>query len=66
MGIDEALTLIEYALKQKTEELVFQRWISDIHFQQMGFDEFKNSMKPVRIKDEKEILEDVESILSLF
>jgi hypothetical protein len=48
------------------EELLFQRWISDARFQQMSFNDFKNSMKPMAIRDEKEILEDVESILSLF
>jgi len=32
----------------------------------MGFDEFKNSMKPLIIKSEKEILGDVEEILTLF
>ena len=65
MEIDEALLLIEYALKQRTEELLYQRWIGKLQFE-MSFEEFKEKLKPIRIKKEEEILEDVENILSLF
>ena len=65
MEVDEALSLIEYALGQRTEELLYQRWLVRFQFE-MSFDEFKLKLKPVKLKDETEILEDVEKILSSF
>lgn len=65
MEVDEALSLIGFALDKKTEELLFQRWIGKLQFE-MSFEEFKEKLKPVKLKNETEILEDVENILSLF
>ncbi len=66
LGIEEALLLIQYAFKQRTEELLFQRWIHDIHLS-MSFDEFKASLKHKSrpTKSEKEILDDVKDILAM-
>jgi hypothetical protein len=64
LEIEEALSLIEYAQSKREEELLFIRWIP---FQvEMGFDEFKTKLKPKPIKKEKEILTDVEKIITLF
>ena len=65
LELSEALDLIDYAASQKTEELLFSRWINDIH-QSMSFEEFKSRLKPERkdVRTEDEILEDVKSILS--
>lgn len=65
MELDEALSLIEYAFTQVEEELLFQRWIHDIHLH-MSFDEFKAKLKPQPIKSDEEILGDVKDILALF
>jgi hypothetical protein len=66
LELTEALDLIDYAMDQKTEELLFSRWISDIHLS-MSFDEFKARLKPGRKdkRSEAEILRDVKSILEL-
>ena len=63
MEINEALSLIEYAMSQNEEELLFQRWIP---FQHIPFDEFVNQLKPKKIKSEEEILNEVKEILALF
>lgn len=52
-------------MTQAEEELLFQRWIHDIHLQ-MSFDEFKAKLKPQPIRKEEEILEEVKDILALF
>lgn len=65
LEMPEALDLIDFAVAQKTEELLFSRWINDIHLT-MSFEEFKSRLKPERkdVRTEEEILEDVRSILS--
>ncbi len=65
MELEEALSLIEYAFTQHEEELIFQRWIHDIHLH-MSFDEFKQKLKPPIVKSDEEILDDVKDILALF
>lgn len=65
MELDEALSLIEYAFAQHEDELLFQRWIVS-HQTEMSFEEFKQKLKPPVLKDEAEILNDVESILDAF
>jgi len=60
--IEEALSLLEYALQKREEELLFQRWIHDFQCQ-MSFNEFKERLKPRPIKKEEEILADVKEIL---
>ena len=65
--MDEALSLIEYAITQNEEELLFQRWINGLQFT-VSFDEFKNQLRPQKIKtkNEEEILNDVKDILALY
>lgn len=65
LDVDEALSLIEYAMAQHEEELLFLRWIHDLQFQ-MSFDEFKLKLKPLPFKSDEEILSDVKDILALF
>jgi len=65
LELDEALSLIEYAMAQHEEELLFLRWVHDLQFQ-MSFEEFKEKLKPKPLKSDEEILEDVKDILALF
>lgn len=65
LELEEALSLIEYAIEQQEEELLFQRWIHDLQFQ-MSFEEFKAKLKPQIFKDDEEILAEVKDVLSLF
>lgn len=67
MGIEEALSLVEYALEQQEEELLFQRWIHDMQFQ-ISFNDFKDKLKPVSFEPEtkiEDILEEVRVITTL-
>ena len=64
LELDEALSLIEYAFAQQEEELLFQRWLHDFQFH-MGFEEFKQKLKPAPVKSETDILGDVKEILSM-
>jgi len=65
LEIEEAFSLIEYAFEQQEEELLFQRWIHEIQLH-MSFEEFKQKLKPKKIKKDEEILEDVKQILYTF
>lgn len=65
LEIEEALSLIEYALAQTEEELLFQRWVCGPQFQ-MSFDKFKTMLKPQETKSGNEILSEVQDIMKLF
>lgn len=65
MEIEEAIDLIEYAIKQEAEDKLFQRWVHEMQFQ-MSFNEFKEKLKPVIVKDETEIIAEVKDILAMF
>lgn len=63
MEADEGLSLLLYALEQEEDALLFNRWVNGLQYS-ISFDEFKQKLKPVRQKSEREILADVEHILS--
>lgn len=63
MEADEGLSLLLYALEQEEDALLFNRWVNGLQYS-ISFDEFKQKLKPVRQKSEKEILADVKHILS--
>lgn len=60
----EFFNLLEFAQKQKEDELIFQRWIAGPQFQ-ISFDTFKEQLKPKPLKDNQEILSEVRDILSM-
>ena len=62
LEIDEALTLIDYAISQQEDELLFSRWIVEAQ-NHMSFDEFKEKLRPLKLRADEEILEDVFKIL---
>jgi len=61
--IEEGITFIEFAQAKQEEELLFLRWIP---YQNLSFEDFKKELKPKVIKNEKEVLTDVEKIITLF
>lgn len=56
---------MDFLLRKREEELLFQRWIHDIQFQ-MSFDEFKEKLKPKPLRSDEEILDEVKDILDMF
>lgn len=60
----EFFNLLEFAQKQKEDELIFQRWVAGPQFQ-ISFDTFKEQLKPKPLKDNREILSEVRDILSM-
>lgn len=65
LDIEEALSLIEYANTQVEEELLFLRWIQNWQFD-FSLDEFREKLKPKKVKSNEQILEDVIEVLALF
>lgn len=63
LDIEEALSQISYAYKQREEELLFQRWVQGGVHLTTTFEDFKTTLKPKKIKKEAEILSEVEDIL---
>ena len=65
MPAEEGLSLLLFAFAQEEDGLLFQRWVNGPQFS-VSFEEFKQGLRPAPQKSEKEILEDVEHILSTF
>lgn len=63
--MEEALSLIEYAIAQTEEELLYQRWINGLQYQ-MSFDDFKHQLQPAKPKKTQEILDDVKEMMKLY
>ena len=65
LDFEEALGLIDYAFEKQFDELLYQRWIA--RYQEfISFDEFKNSLKPIKVKTAEEIMKEQAEIISLF
>lgn len=64
MDIEAALSHIEFLKNKYEDELLFQRWIHDIHLH-MSFSEFKESLIPKPKKSETQILDDVKDIIDM-
>ena len=62
MPADEGMAFLRFISDKDEESLLFQRWIVSAQFE-MSFDEFKEKLKPKPMKDDEEILQDVEDIL---
>lgn len=65
MDAEQGIALLEYAMEQETDRLLFARWIQGAQYSQ-SFDEFKAALRPPVIKPETVVLEDVGSILQAF
>jgi hypothetical protein len=49
---DDGVQLLVFAFNKEQDERLFQRWIGQAQYQ-MSFDEFKESLKPIRINTEE-------------
>ncbi len=64
LELEEGMDLIEYVFEQVGDEMIFQRWVHDLHLH-MSFEEFKQKLKPQPMRDEAEILGEVKDILAM-
>ena len=53
---DDGVRLLSFAFDKEQDDRLFQRWIGQAQYQ-MGFDEFKQSLIPVRIDTQKTLKE---------
>lgn len=64
----EGMEILQYAKKQKNEELLYLRWLLGYE-KHMSFDDFKRNtvkvIRQVRPKSQKEILSNVKDILEM-
>ena len=58
MDADDAIPIMLQAKQRETEEKLFQRWLSGYQWE-MGFEEFKQKLRPIRNKSAKTILREV-------
>jgi hypothetical protein len=63
--MEEALSLIDYAFNQREEELLYSRWLTMAQYS-CSFEEFKEKLKPIPVKTDEEILENVFDIIKQF
>lgn len=59
MDADDSVPVMLQAKQRETEEKIFQRWINGYQWE-MGFEEFKRTLRPFTSGDAKEILKNVE------
>lgn len=64
MPLDEGISFLLFARKKEQDDLIFQRWLNG--YQEIPFDEFKSKLKPVEIKSDEEILNDVAEMMRSF
>lgn len=65
MPAADGLALLEYAMEQETDRLLFDRWIQGAQYS-VSFDEFKASLHRPPDRPTEDILEDVGNILQAF
>ena len=65
MSADEGIPLLVYALEKEEDDRIFLRWVQAAQTV-MSFDAFKESLRPKSKKTDKEVLDDVEHILTSF
>lgn len=65
MPADEGVRFLLFVMSREEEELLdsrlFARWIP--YQAEISFEDFKEQLRPKKMKDDKEVLKDVESIL---
>lgn len=64
MPPEDGLSFISFAFEQEEDSLLFQRWVNG--YQDLGFAEFKERLKPKPQKPDEEVITDVENILVAF
>ena len=65
MPAADGLALLEYAMEQETDRLLFDRWVQGAQYS-VSFDEFKASLRKTPDRPAEDILEDVGNILQAF
>lgn len=58
---NDGVQLLSYALNKEQDDRLFMRWIGQAQYQ-MSFDEFKQSLIPVRI-DTKKTMEQLDELM---
>ena len=58
MDADDAIPVLFQAKQRETDDKLFMRWISGYHWE-MGFEEFKQKLRPMTQMDAKAILKEV-------
>lgn len=64
MQIDEATAYIDFLLDKEQDKLIFNRWIVGGYEKDMSFQEFKEALQPIEIKDDDEILDELQELMS--
>lgn len=65
MDAADGIAMLEYAMEQEEDKLLFARWVQGAQYVQ-SFDDFKASLRPPENKPTDVILEDVGNILQAF
>ena len=61
MPIDDGISLLAFALEKEDEDKLFARWVGFAQYE-IGFDEFKRRLMPVKV-DEKKTLERIDELM---
>lgn len=61
LSLNRIRGLLEYLKKKQRDERMFQRWVAGPQFE-IGFEEFKRSFEPVVVRDDDEVLDELEQI----
>lgn len=62
MDLDEAIGFIRYLQEKRRDDKIYFRWVIGGDDRVMPFDEFKDALKPKKVREEEEILDEVYEI----
>lgn len=65
MDVESGMSLLEYAMEQEADRMIFARWIQGAQYSQ-SFEQFKAALRPPEMKPTEVVLEDVGNILQAF
>lgn len=65
MDMEAGMSLLEYAMEQEADRMIFARWIQGAQYSQ-SFEQFKAALRPPEMKPTEVVLEDVGNILQAF
>lgn len=65
MPLKTAVAFLDFAFGREEDDRIFFRWASN-PFVDVSFEDYKNALKPRSSKPDKEVMQDVESIMTSY
>lgn len=64
MGVEEACDYLLFLYERESDKLLYERWIAGPQYSK-SFEDFKHELKPITIRDDEDIINEVMDFLEL-